>query len=79
MMSKKFPHYNQEVSSIVKEELISPHSGKVQLQLFSSLGNRPLLNHPLSGFVQQLAQKCTLHIRLGIPYNKQCKIKLKST
>ena len=68
MMSKKFPHYNQEVSSVVKEELISPHSGKVQLQLLSSLGNRPLLNNPLSGFVQHLAQKCTLHIRLGKVY-----------
>ena len=31
---KKFPHYNQEVSSVVKEELISTHSGKVQFQLF---------------------------------------------
>ena len=34
LMSKKFSHYNQEVSSVVKEELISTHSGKVQFQLF---------------------------------------------
>lgn len=33
-MWKKFSHYNQEVSSVVKEELISTHSGKVQFQLF---------------------------------------------
>lgn len=34
LIRKKLSHYHQEASSVVKEELISTHSGKVQFQLF---------------------------------------------